>query len=118
MSAETQLYTALSGWSGLNALVADRIFPDAIPEGQGMPAVVFIRVSTSPTHTIGGQLVCEDVRFAITAWSPTRAAAEAVADEIALALAAAGNPKADRSSGYDNEVGLFAVTTEVDWFYT
>lgn len=117
MSAETQLYSALSGLAGLTEIVSTRIYPDAIPEGKLLPAVVFMRASTTPTHTINGALICEDVRFSISSWAQTREQAEAVADQIDAALTSAGNPKADRSSGFDSDVGLFAVTTEVDWFY-
>ena len=118
MSAETQLYAALSGRAALTALVSTRIYPDAIPENVTLPAVVFVRASTNPTYTIGNVLVCEEVRFAITAWAETRTSAEAIADQIRLALDGAGNPISDRSSGFDNEVGLFAVTIETDWFST
>lgn len=118
MTAETELYGTLSGHAGLVSLVDDSIFPDAIPEGKPLPAVVYLRSGTNPTHTIDGALVCEDVHFVITAWSETRGEAEAVADQIELALSAAGNPKVDRSSGYDNETGLFAVTVETDWFWS
>lgn len=116
MSAETELYAALSGRAGLTALVSTRIYPDAIPENAALPAVVYVRSNTSPYYTIGGILVAEDVKFAITAWSESRTNAEAVADQIQLALDGAGNPITDRSSGFDAEVGLFAVTIETDWF--
>jgi len=118
MSAETQLYAALSGWTGLTDLVANRIYPDAIPENVDLPAVVYVRAGTNPTYTIGGALVCEDVRMAVTVWAPTRTEAEAVADQVRLAIDGSGNPVANRSGGFDNEVGLFAVTIETDWFFT
>jgi hypothetical protein len=116
MSAETELFSVLDASAGLAALVGDAIFPDAIPENKDLPAVVFMRASTNHTHTIGGVLVCEDVRFAITAWAVSRIQAEAIADAVSAALRAAGNPPVDRSSGFDNETGLFAVTVDVDWF--
>ncbi len=118
MSAETELYSALSESFGLAALVSDRIYPDAIPENVALPAVVFIRASTNPTYTIGGVLVAEDVHFSITVWAETRTAVEPIADQIRLVLDASGNPISDRSSGFDNEVGLFSVTIETDWFST
>lgn len=117
MSAESDLYTALSGWPGLAAVVGNRIYPDAIPENQALPAVVYVRASTAPTRTIGGLLVCEDIRFSLTAWAKSREAAAAVADQISAALEAAGNPAADRSGGYDEQVGLFAASIETDWFW-
>lgn len=118
MSAETELYAALSGRAGLTALVATRIYPDAIPENTDLPAVVYVRAGTNPTYTLGGQLACEEARMAVTVWAATRTEAEAVADQVRLAIDGAGNPISDRSSGFDNEVGLFAVTQETDWFST
>jgi len=118
MSAESQLYAALSGRAGLAALIADRIYPDAIPEKKPLPAIVYIRASTSPTFTIGGVLICEDVRFSVTAWAATREAANAVADQVAAALMQSGNPPVDRSSGFDGETGLYAANIDVDWFWS
>ena len=116
MTAEAQLYAALSGRAGLTALVGTRIYPDALPENVPLPAVVFVRASTNPTYTICGVIVCEDVRLAITGWAKTRTEAEPVGDQIRLALEATGNQITDRSSGFDNDVGLFAVTIEFDMF--
>lgn len=118
MSAESELYAALGGSAGLAALVSGRIWPDAIPEAEPLPAVVYTRASTNPITTIGGQVVAEEVRFALSAWSKTRTEAEAVADQVAAALVLAGNPYADRASGYDPETGLFAATVETDWWHT
>lgn len=116
MSAESDLYSALSGRSTLTALVGTRIDPDAIPEGNALPAVVYQRSSTSPVTTIGGVTVAEDVLFEITAWAETRTAADAVADEVAAAVTGAGNPPADRQTGYDSECGLFACTIGCQWW--
>ena len=116
MTAEEKLYAALSGLAGLTALVGLRIYPDALPENTPLPAVVFVRAGTNPIYTIGGQLVAEDVRLAITGWAKTRTEVEPVGDQIRLALEAAGYPIDDRSSGFDNEVGLFAVTIEFEMF--
>lgn len=117
MSSESDLYAALSGRAGLTALVGTRIDPDAIPEGHALPAVVYQRASTLPTMTIGGVIVAESVRFSVTAWAETRTGADAVADQIAAAVAAAGNPSVDRSSGYDQECGLYACSIECDWWH-
>lgn len=118
MSAETELYAALTGRAGLVALVSDRIYPDAIPESRALPSVVFIRSSTAPTYTIGGALACEDAHFMITSWAESRASAESIADEISAALTISGNPIVDRSGGYDAETGLFAASVEANWFWS
>jgi hypothetical protein len=93
MSAETDLYAALSGRAALTALVGARIYPDAIPEGDALPAIVYQRAGTVPSTTLGNVTLAEQVRFGITAWSETRIAADAV-------------------------VGLHAVTIECDWWHT
>ncbi len=116
MSAETELYAALSGFAGLTALVSTRIYPDAVPEGNALPAVVYQRLETELTMTIGSVAVAEDVKFSIAAWAETRAAADAAADQIALALSAAGNPATDRSAEHDAELGAYACTTTCQWW--
>lgn len=116
-SAETDLYAALSGRAALTALVGTRIYPDAIPEGSLLPAIVYQRSSTTPTTTLLNVTVAEEVLFAISAWSETRTSCESVADEVVAALAASSNPYANRSTGYDPEVGLHAVTVECDWWH-
>lgn len=118
MSAETELYAALSGSAGLAALVSTRIYPDGIPEGSALPAIVYARASTNPVYGIGNQRFGEFARMAITAWATTRANADAAADEIQDALADSGNLPVDRSAGFDNETGLFAVSVECEWFST
>lgn len=117
MSSESDLYSALTSRAGLTALVSTRIYPDAIPEGDALPVVVYQRSSTSPVTTIGSVTVAETVRFSVTAWSDTRASAESVADQVAAAMAAAGNPMVDRSAGFDAECGLYAVTVDCDWWH-
>ncbi len=117
MSAEANLYSALTARAALTALVSTRIFPDVIPEGCALPAIVYQRASTSPVTTIGNVTVAENIRFVITAWAETRTAADAVAVEIGQALAAAENPAGDRSTGFDQECGLYAATVDVDWWH-
>lgn len=116
MSAETELYAALSGSAGLDALVSGRIYPDAIPEDQQLPALVFGRVSSDPVVTIDNVVLAEFARLNVTAWAATRTSAEACADAVCTALAAAGHPYVNRESGFDGETGSFAVTVDCSWF--
>ncbi|MCB1900820.1 MAG: DUF3168 domain-containing protein, partial [Rhodocyclaceae bacterium] len=46
MNAETRLYEILTAHSPLTALVATRIYPDAMPANTTYPAIVFSRSST------------------------------------------------------------------------
>ena len=116
MSAESDLYTALSGYAGLTALVSTRIFPDAIPEDKALPAVVYSTESAAPEWCLDNSLSATAYRFRIVGWGTTRTAAAAVGDKIVAALLAAGVPYDNRFSGFDAEVGQFADVTEITWW--
>lgn len=116
MSAETELYAALSGAAGLTALVAARIYPDGIPQDQALPAVVFSRESTEPIYSLDNTLLAERAVLKVGAWADGRAQAEAVADQVRQALAVAGVTFSNRGSGFDPEVAAHAVTISCDWW--
>jgi hypothetical protein len=116
MSAETELYAVLSGSAGIGALVSTRIYPDAIPEDQALPALVFARTGTESIIALDGSKIAETARLSISAWATTRTSAEAIADAVETALDTALHPAENRVSGFDGELGLFAATLECSWF--
>lgn len=116
MSAESELYAALTGLPALTALVSTRIYPDAIPEDVTLPAVVTARQGTEPVIGIGGVKFGEFAQMIVSAWAPTRTLAESIGDQITEALRIAGNPVTNRAGSYDEETGFFAVTIDVTWF--
>lgn len=118
MSAESQIYAALSGALAVTSIVADRIYPDAIPEDKSLPAVVFARTGTEPYVTLAGARFAEDISAQVVAWAETRTAADAVGDAAEAALRAGGFTVTGRSAGYDGEIGLFATTIEITLFIT
>lgn len=115
-TAEEQLYAALSASTSLATVVGQRIWPDAIPEGRSLPAVVFSRTGTDPVISISGARICEDVQFQIVAWAETRADADAAAAAIESAVRTGGQVVSGRSANFDAEMGLFAATVEATWF--
>ena len=116
MSAESALYTVLSGAAGLTALVSTRIYPDAIPEDKPLPAVVYSTESSVPEACLNSSVAAEQTRFRIVGWGTTRTSAAAVGDQIVIALRAIGVPEDNRFSGFDAEVGQFADVTEITWW--
>lgn len=87
MTIEATLFTRLSGFAGLNALVASRIYPLVAPEGATYPLLVYQRISTQPREScmvadVG--IVRSRVQF--TAWAETFKAARAVLDQVRQAL--------------------------------
>lgn len=116
MSAETALYTVLSGYAGLTALVSTRIYPDAIPEDKALPAVVYSNEGATPETCLDNSIAATSTRFRIVAWGTTRTAAAGVGDQIVAALIASGVPYDNRFSGFDAEVGQFADIVEITWW--
>lgn len=116
MSAESELYAALSGHAALTALVSTRIYPDAIPEDQPLPAVVYSTEAATPEWCLNDTAAATAYRFRIVAWSTTRTSAKAVGDAIVAALLANGVPYYNRFSGFDAEIGQFADVVEITWW--
>lgn len=116
MSAETAVYTALSGHGGLTALVAARIYPDVLPEETAYPAVVFSRESTSPIRSISGHYFGADVSMQVGCWGKTRTEADSVGAQAEAAMLAAGMMTKGKTAGYDPETELFATIIEVEVF--
>lgn len=114
MSAESTVYDALRTDAGVAALVGTRIYPDAIAEGEALPAIVYSRVATEPTITIDGSIHNERVAMHIECWAMTREAAENIANAAINALLIARRYYNNRGSGYDPEVGAHAATLDVD----
>lgn len=114
MSAESIIYDALRLSGPLSALVGARIFPDAIAEGEIMPAIVFSRAGTDPIITIDGTLHANRVSMHIEAWAATRTAAEDVCNAAVNALLIENLYYSQRGGGFDPDVGAFASTLDVD----
>lgn len=81
------LYAYLSTYAGLTALISTRVYPNELPQGTTLPAVVYITISDIKNHTLTGQSKLENPMIQFTAYSLTRATARAVANQIKTALA-------------------------------
>jgi hypothetical protein len=83
------IFTRLSGFAGLAALVGDRIYPgDALPQDVPKPAVLFHLVigSTPQPQQVVGQPDLIRARYQFDAFDPTVKGADAVRQQIRLAL--------------------------------
>ena len=114
MSAETEVYAALSGHVGLAAIVSTRIYPDVLPEKTTYPAVVFSRESTNPIRSISGHYFGADVSLQIGCWGKTRTEADSVGTQSEAAMLQAGMVIKGKNAGFDPETELFATVIEVE----
>lgn len=116
MSAETQVYSALSGYSALVSVVSTRIYPDVLPVESEYPAVVFSRETTAPIRSISNHYFGADVTLKIGCWGKTRTQADLAGTHAEMALIAAGHVPKGKVSGYDPDTDLFASVIEVEVF--
>jgi len=112
MSAESIVYSTLSGAAGVTAMVGTRIYPDLVPEEKATPYIGYERVGTEPITTIHGTILANDVQMVIACWADTRVQAEAIADAVASAMATAGYPYAARGSELDEATERLASTLD------
>ena len=119
MSAETELYAALSGAPAVTALVSTRIYPDAVPQEQTVPSIAYARTDTEYVITIhSGVPQGEFATFEVVCMAEARDLADAVADAAIAALGAAGFFLLTRAQELDTEKNLWGTVVSVRRFTT
>lgn len=119
MIVEEALAARLEGFAGLSALVADRIYPLALPQEPTPPAVVFLKVSGPRDLTQSGASGLVNPRFQVDAWAATYSSAKAVAEQVRLALIGFSGTMGGASGVYvsgvnlDNERDLYEDETRL-----
>lgn len=87
MEIDEAIKAYLKTYTGLTALVSDRIHSDQLPQSPTLPAVVFEFISEETTDTFTQpttELTADTFQF--TAWAVTRKAADSVARQIKKAF--------------------------------
>lgn len=116
MSAETLLYSTLSGAAAVTAIVSTRIYPDVVPQDATLPCVAFNRIDTVYHTTIHSAVpVAETAILEITCMSSTRVNADALADAVLAAVGAAGYVPSGRRGEIDAENALWASVLTVEY---
>lgn len=86
MSIDSAIYTRLSGFAGLAALVSTRIYPAPIPQSPTYPLVTYMQVSGVRGYVYGNQDGFVQGRWQVDSWSTTSTGARALAEQVRLAL--------------------------------
>jgi hypothetical protein len=115
VSAESDLYTALSGAAAVTAIVSTRIYPDVVPQEQTIPSVAFARIGTQYERTIHSATpIMQTATLEIACMDDKRADAEALADAVVTAAAGSGFRVMDRRAELDSENGIWATVLTVE----
>lgn len=83
---ESALYTRLSGYAGLTALVSTRIYPIILPQEPTYPAVTYQRIDGPREHALSADMGIPHPRIQIDSWGNTHVQAWAVATQVRGAL--------------------------------
>ena len=113
MSAESELYDAISVDGAVVALVSTRVYPDVSPVDVALPAIAFSRVGTEFVTTIHGSVEASAATIEIWCMAATRTAAESVGDAAQAACTASYFMPIDRRAEYDAEAAVWASVITV-----
>ncbi len=116
MSAETVLYSTLSGAAGVTAIVSTRIYPDVVPQEAALPAIAFARAETEYVNTIHGTTVAKRAVLEVWCMAAGRAAAEALGDAVESAARTGGFMPSGRRPEFDDEADTWAAVLTVDYW--
>lgn len=83
---EKALYTRLSGYAGLSALVSTRIYPFIAQQKSARPYLTYQRVSTVRPSAMAVDIGIAQARFQIDAWGDTYDSVKSVSEQVRAAL--------------------------------
>lgn len=86
MTIEAALYTQLSGFAGLTALVGANIYPMQADQNAVLPYVVFFRVHGSPCNVMNALPTLQEDTFQVSSFAVTALLANQIAAQVKLAI--------------------------------
>ncbi|QRN84840.1 DUF3168 domain-containing protein [Clostridia bacterium] len=86
MELEEALTSYLLAYPGFTALIGDKLYPDELPQGIKLPAVIYSKVSDVKEHTLVGQNRLERPMLQFSVFASTKTAARAIANQLKIAL--------------------------------
>jgi hypothetical protein len=103
---ETELFSVLKNNTQVAAAVSTRIYPLMLPQVSTLPAIVYQRISSTPTTSIDGDSGLDSVRIQVSCWADTYGAAKGLAEKVRTAVNGATTLKSItlmESDDIDNE---------------
>jgi hypothetical protein len=85
-SIDTALFTRMSTFAALTALVSTRIYPVTMPQAATFPCVTYQQISGVRDYVMGNQSGLVRARFQVDSWSETYAETRSVSEQVRLAL--------------------------------
>lgn len=83
MTIGALVYSRLTGYAGISALVSTRVYPLKLPQPPTLEAITYERVSNGPQN---GTTDIRESRWQINCWAETYSEAHALARQVKLAF--------------------------------
>lgn len=83
---EKALYSRLTNFAGLSALISDRVYPGALPQNCDKPAVYYEEYSGGYLQTNSGDMDLRPSSFRVYSVADTYSEMKAVSKQVELAL--------------------------------
>lgn len=99
---EKSIFAQLYAHPGLNALVADRVYPVVLPQGVTLPALTYQVISDVPESDLDGDSDLRNLRVQVYGWSEGYAECKNIALQIRAAMDGAQAFSATRTTGRDH----------------
>jgi hypothetical protein len=114
MSLKSSLYTYLSTYAGLTALIGTRIYPAAeVPQGL-KTYCAYSQLSNDRTYSHQGFSHLEDTDLQINCYAETTLSADAIAAQVTLAIEAWPAANADAQAAFVNTISdLYEPQTDL-----
>ncbi len=120
---EEGLYSYLSGYAGLTALIGTRIYPVRLPQGALLPCLTYQRMTTPRimTHDTSGMSgTLAEPRLQFDAWAETYKECKDITDQVRAALngktgsiGTSPNAVTIRAALVDNELSEYYADVEL-----
>lgn len=110
------IYSQLSSYAGLTALVSARIYRQVMPQNVVYPSVSFHQIGESPIYNLKEESGLTDSRWQLSIWAKLPSTAANVAEQCKLAMAAASTYKSIRNfqieQPYDFKEEIYHTTID------
>lgn len=115
MTLGEALFSVLTGYAPLTALVGQRVFPGRIPQESATPALRYSVISGVPASSLSGAHAdtAKGSRVQVDAYARTYLEARSVADAVQLALGDLAQPTPGLSAWLLGERDLFDDVTQL-----
>ena len=101
-------------FNALDHLANSRVYPLVMPEKGTIPAIVYIRIASTPENTLNGGATIDQIRFQVDTYANTYAEAKSLSASVRTAMESAsfkGTLQTDQDL-FEPDVKLYRVTQD------